>query len=146
MKTLFKEPGILQDHDLELLLVKKQQENFHPFVPEYKFEMRHIPSNTRVGYIDLRTSLTPQLEEYGGHIGYGVDPEHRGSNYSARSCRLLFPLAKAHNINPILITCSPDNLASVKTCESVGGRLVKQQTIEIENGVHRPTNYYHIDL
>ena len=146
MSSPFLESGTLKDGDLELVLVDTRVGNFHPFVPEYRFEMRYIPTGTKAGNIDLRTSITPRLSEYGGHIGYIVEPNYRGSRYSARSCRLLFPLARAHNINPILITCSPENMPSVKTCEAIGGYLVKQQAIEIEDDQHRLTNYYHVEL
>ena len=146
VKEPFLDPGVLKDEDLELVLVETRFGDIHPFVPQYRFEMRHVPSGTRAGNIDLRTSLTSRLEEYGGHIGYNVDPEYRGSRYSARSCRLLFPLARAHNINPILITCSPDNLPSVKTCEAIGAHLVKQQEVEVDNNPNRLTSYYHIEL
>ena len=147
MEFDFKEPGTLVDGDLGLILIERREgETAKAFVPEYKFEMRHMPSDTKAGVIALRTSLTARLAGYGGHLGYDVLPEHRGNNYSARSCRLLFNLAREQGINPILITCSPDNMPSVKTCESIGGELVNQQEIEIEDGVLRLTNYYHIDL
>jgi tagatose 1,6-diphosphate aldolase len=147
MSFKFKIPGILIDDDLELILIERREaETAKARVPEYKFEMRHIPADCKVGNIALRTSLTSRLAEYGGHIGYDVLPKHRGAKYSARSCKLLFNLARMHDINPILITCSPDNMASVKTCEAIGGNLVKQQKVATENGVLRVTNYYHIVL
>lgn len=147
MSFEFKDPGILIDDDLELILIERREnEVAKAFVPEYKFEMRHVPSNSKAGNIALRTSLTDRLAEYGGHIGYDVLPEHRGSNYSARSCKLLFNLARMHKINPLLITCSPNNMPSVKSCEAIGGILVKQQKVETENGVLRDTNYYHVEL
>jgi predicted acetyltransferase len=62
---------------------------------------------------------------YRGHIGYSVEPGYRGHHSAARSVRLLVPLAAAHGLNPVWITCDPDNLASRRTCELAGAELVE---------------------
>ena len=51
-------------------------------------------------------------------------PPARGRRYAERSCRLLFPLARAHGIKTLWITCNPDNFASRRTCERLGMRLI----------------------
>ena len=140
-------PGVLRDGDLELVAVELREGlTAKNGVPEYKFEMRLKSANQKAGNISLRISLNRRLAVYGGHIGYEVLPEHRGNRYSARSCRLLFGLAKKHNINPLLITCSPDNIPSVRTCDLIGAKLIDQKSIEIEQGETRLTNYYHVQL
>ena len=45
--------------------------------------------------------------------------------YAAKACLLLFELAKKHNLEYVIITCSPDNYASRKTCEYAGGKLLE---------------------
>jgi len=97
-----------------------------------------------MGNISLRVGLTEKLKEFGGHIGYEVEEQYRGNNYAARSCRLLFPLIRKLGIKPIVITCAPDNLPSVRTIESLGGILISTQKVEIEPGTNRPTNIYHL--
>ena len=57
-------------------------------------------------------------------IGYGVDFDFRGKRYAARACRLLFHLARCHGMSQLWITCNPENVASRRTCELVGGVLV----------------------
>ena len=113
------------DDDLELVLILRQPADpVKGLVPMYRFEMRapgHVPA---MGIIDLRVGHTPYVERYAGHIGYRVEPEYRGHHYAARSCLLLLPLARRHNLNPLWITCDPDNLASRRTCELAGARLV----------------------
>jgi tagatose 1,6-diphosphate aldolase len=79
---------------------------------------------TTVGSIELRVGHTEEVDGWLGHIGYGVDPAYRGQRYAARSCRLLLPLACRHGLNPLWITCDPDNLASRRTCEILGAELV----------------------
>lgn len=62
---------------------------------------------------------------YGGNIGYHVFEEFRGRHYAGKACNLLFELARKHEMNYLIITCSPDNIASRKTCEYVGGELLE---------------------
>jgi len=78
------------------------------------------PPIRMLGGIGLRIGSSHSIEQYYGHLGYHVFPAARGRNYAQRACRLLLPLAKAHGIDPLWITCNPDNLASRKTCERLG--------------------------
>jgi len=120
----FLEPGPLQDGDLELVLVSKYPgDPGTGFSPAYKFEMC-TPYGRRIGNIDLRLGNSFNLIMYGGHIGYRVSPAYRGNHYAARSCRLLFPLAKRHGISPLWFTCNPDNTPSRRSCELAGATLV----------------------
>ncbi len=72
----------------------------------------------RVGYNDNT--------KYGGNIGYEVYEPFRGGKHYAggEACKLLFRLAKKHQMKEIIITCSPENIASRKTCEYCGAELV----------------------
>jgi len=127
----FLNPGSWVDDDLELVLVAaKPADPARERVAEYCFEMRCTGTQTRLGEIRLRLGLTDRLREYGGHIGYGVDEPPRGHRYAARVCRLLFPLAAQHGLDPLLITCDPDNLPSRRTIKRIGG--VPQDIIEVE--------------
>jgi predicted acetyltransferase len=141
----FFDPGPLRDGDLELVLVEKSPGRPEEgIVPAYHFQMRRGDPPQEIGYIHLRTSLTPRLREFGGHIGYGVNEPFRGHRYAARACRLLFPLARRHGIDPILVTCDEGNAASRRTCERIGGELQRIAPAETENGVIRRTCYYHV--
>ena len=97
-----------------------------------------------MGNIDLRVGLTEKLRMLGGHIGYEVYEPYRGRRYATRSCRLLLPFARQLGINPVVITCDPQNIASVRTIEALGAKLVKTHDVEIESGVFRWTNVYHV--
>ena len=127
MSFRFYQPGRLVDRDLELVLVEKifPEANEIANVPVYKFEMRTTNTGLKLGRIDFRVGHTQDLTMYAGHFGYGVGQKYRGNRYAARSCQLLFSLAKKHLIDPIWITCNPDNMASRRTCEIAGGKLVE---------------------
>ena len=92
------------------------------WVPAYHFFICD-PSGTRMGNIDLRIGHNDKLF-YGGNIGYSVDPEFRGHHYAAKAVILLFDLARRHGMEYLIITCSPENTASYRTCELAGGTLL----------------------
>lgn len=122
----FLEPGELVDGDLTLLLVMKQPADpRRGWVPAYTFVMRHSETDLSMGNIQLRVSDSYFIRMYAGQIGYSVEPIHRGQRYAARACALLLPLARRHGIDPLWITCNPDNIASRRTCERLGCELVE---------------------
>lgn len=126
VSTNFRDPGDLRDGNLELRVRELAPANILPgFVPAYHFDMIDADTGDIVGRISLRLGDTEHLVQYGGQIAYGVEEPHRGHRYAARACRLLFPLAFAHGIDPLWITCNPDNIASRRTCELAGGELVE---------------------
>ncbi len=124
---IFLDPGPLIDHDLELVLVNKvaaQPEK--NYVPAYEFILNNRTTGETMGHIHLRVGdETNENLYYGGNIGYEVQETFRGKHYASRACKLLFPLAKQHGINPLFVTCDPDNTPSRKTCELADGILVE---------------------
>ena len=103
--------------------------------PAYHFWM-HIRNNPEfpiAGGINLRIGNQYDLVMFHGQIGYHVYPPLRGRHYAERSCRLLLPLALRHGIDPLWITCNPDNFASRRTCERLGGTLVEIVPVPPEN-------------
>lgn len=79
----------------------------------------------KVGTVDIRIGYTTSVVRYGGHVGYGVDEQHRGHRYAAKACKLLLSVAKEHGMDVIWITCNPDNWASRRTCEILGADLIE---------------------
>lgn len=131
------------DGDLELRFDRKRQTKIlDSKIQEYVFGMYSTGTNNRIGSIKLRPRLTQELEEYGGHVEYEVNKKFRGNNYAVKSCTLLFPLMKKLKINPIIITCNPTNIASIKTIEKIGGKFVSTKNIQISSTQKRKTNKY----
>lgn len=97
--------------------------------PSYQFWMRlrpeHRPVMPMAGAVGLRIGESDNLTKYLGQIGYHVFPAARGSHLAERACRLLLPLARAHGMKELWITCNPDNIASRRTCERLGCTLVE---------------------
>lgn len=118
------EPGVLAEEEFELKLLCYEIHPAHR-VPTYRFHMVDRRTREVLGHIRLSTGSTPHLELYAGHIGYGVLPEHRGHRYAARAVRLLVPFARRLGIDPLWITCDPENAASRRTLELAGGELAE---------------------
>ncbi|MCY3711798.1 MAG: GNAT family N-acetyltransferase [Gemmatimonadetes bacterium] len=159
----FHDPGELVDGDLRLRLHGTLPGNARRgIVPEYIFDMvradrldgpntidfqvRHdnlvgsVGSDrpaTVMGRLSLRIGHTEHIEKYAGHIGYSVEPPYRGRRLAARSCVLILPLARAHGINPLWITCNPENAASRRTCEIIGSTLVETVPIPPSDPLYR---------
>jgi predicted acetyltransferase len=93
--------------------------------PTYRFEIHHIQLNQRIGHINLRVADHALITQYVGHIGYGIDEAFRGNHFAERACRIIIPLAWLHCIDPIWITCGPDNPASRRTLERLGAQFVE---------------------
>ena len=122
----FLQPGPLVDRDLVLQLIERSPgDPAHDVVPSYRFKMTRQDRSVEMGRIDLRIGNTHNLIMYGGHIGYRVHAEYRGQHFAARAVRLLVPLARAHKLGTLWITCNPDNWASRCSCELAGLKLVE---------------------
>lgn len=118
------EPIIGDNIALLLNRVLKEHEALEK-IPAYLFDIVHH-DGTRIGQIDLRIGTTQSLIMYGGQIGYGIDRPFRGNGYAAQACLLLKSVAIESGFEELWITCNPDNLASIKTCEKIGARFVEQ--------------------
>ncbi|MDE2845098.1 MAG: GNAT family N-acetyltransferase [Gemmatimonadota bacterium] len=156
----FRNPGVLVDGDLRLRLhMTLPGDARRGIVPEYVFDMVRADNlgepdrqgtqgnldrpdrpdypATVMGRLSLRIGHTEHIEMYAGHIGYSVDQPYRGRRLAARSCQLILPLARAHGINPLWITCNPENAASRRTCEIIGSTLVETVPIPPSDPLYR---------
>ena len=86
-----------------------------------------MDGDTPIGQGNLRHRLTNALRESGGHIGYAIDPIHRGRGCGRVLLRLLLEEARRTGITEeILVTVHPDNTASRRVAEACGGELRRE--------------------
>lgn len=103
-----------------------------------------------VGTLSLRIGDSPAITLYAGHLGLGIDQAHRGQGYASRAARLMLPLARAHRLDPMWITCSPENAASIRAIESLGATFVETISLPPDHDGHaiddRHKRRYRLDL
>lgn len=83
--------------------------------------------NQLVGMINLRTNLNDYLENYGGHIGYGIQPKFRRQGYGSQMLKETLVIAKEQGLKQVLLTCDDDNQGSAKVIEANGGKLADER-------------------
>lgn len=96
-----------------------------------------------LGELALRHRLTNNLEEFGGHIGYGVRPEDRNRGYCTEMLRRTLAVCRQSGIPRVRITCDSSNTASARVIEKCGGVLDSESYCEQAG---RVTRRYWIDL
>ena len=125
----------LKDDEIYLKLIKTVDEQPEKrWVPSYYFDICLL-DGTKIGKCDLRVGHNDKTY-IGGNIGYGILQEYRGHHYSLKATKLLFNLARKHQMEYVIITCNPDNLASSKIIEEAGGKLLEITDIPIDNEMY----------
>lgn len=85
-----------------------------------------------VGRSSIRFELNECLAHQGGHIGYGVLPEHRRRGHAIEILRQSLVVARSEGVDPALVCCDDDNVASAAIIEHCGGRL--ENVVDGDNG------------
>ena len=94
-------------------------------VPTVYYDILRHEDKEKVGTIDLRLTIEGDMYYY-GHIGYNVLRQHRGNSYAYHACRVLFRIAKEEfGMDELIITCSPENIASYSTLKRLDGELLE---------------------
>lgn len=80
-----------------------------------------------VGAVSIRLALNDYLAARGGHIGYGVLPEHRGRGHATSILQQAVAFARREGVNQVLVTCADSNVASIRVIDKCGGMLESVQ-------------------
>ena len=149
-----------QNNDEEMIpsTLQKYSMGFDEFI-DYLYTMENDPPRLLVpstmwllvdgeqilGVCEVRHFLNSGLLKYGGHIGYGVAPSHRGHGYAAKMVEMVMPFLKELNLDKVLICCVSDNVASAKTIVKAGGVLENEVEI-IRNGLPKIGQRYWVEV
>lgn len=118
----FKDVGYLTDGEIDLIIERKVPAHLEKFAaPSYHFQIKRHLMPFEIGKIDIRIGYNENTF-YGGNIGYEIYPPYRGHHYAAKACEIIKRIAELHGMNYLYISCLPDNIASNKTCQSLGTR------------------------
>ncbi|SLM01651.1 MULTISPECIES: GNAT family N-acetyltransferase [unclassified Actinoplanes] len=86
-----------------------------------------VDGDEYLGRLAIRHRLTPQLLDFGGHIGYDVRPSARRRGHATAMLRAALPLARALGISSALVTCDVTNVGSRRVIEANGGVFEDQR-------------------
>ncbi len=80
-------------------------------------------SSKLYGIVNVRHSLNTYLENYGGHIGYGIRPAERNKGYAKKLLSLALQKCRKMGLKNVLVTCENRNFASEMVIIANGGSL-----------------------
>ena len=112
---------ILSNDEVTLKISQKYKGD-DELLPFYYYDI--IIGDSIVGKISIRIGNNYH-SYYNGNIGYEIDKEYRGNNYSYKACKLVLQVAKTHGMDELILTCDESNIASYKTIEKLGAELVE---------------------
>ena len=146
---MFYDTDDLKNDEIYLKLTRTcEAEPEKQWLPAYYFDICLLDGR-KIGYCDLRIGHNERTY-IGGNIGYGIDEEFRGNHYAAKACNLLFRQARKHDMDYLIITCVPANLASSRTCELAGGKFLEIADIPTDNNMYlegkRQVKIYRFDI
>ena len=121
---------VISDNKITLRISQKYHGD-NELLPFYYYDI--CIDDIAVGKISVRIGSNYH-SYYNGNIGYEIDKEYRGNNYAYNACKLVLQVAKAHCMNELILACDENNIASYKTIEKLGAKLIET--------VKPPKNYF----
>ena len=106
---------------ISLRVIEKNPGNAEQ-IPFYYYDI--LADGVPVGRISIRIGENFH-SYYNGHIGYEVFPEYQGHGYAGRACALVLDAARFHGMRKLYLTCGESNIASYRTIEKLGARLLE---------------------
>lgn len=114
------------------------------------YSIHLIEGYRKIGEIDLRLTMNDYMYYY-GHLGYHIIEKYRGNHYATEACVIIKMLAKTYfNLNELIVTCNPDNYASIKTIERIGGEFIECVNVPEDHDLYllgeKVKNIYRVKL
>lgn len=82
-----------------------------------------------LGAISIRTGNNIGID---GHAGYGIRPSQRGKGYATKMLELALDVMRKKGINPVILSCAPDNEASASV-------MIHNGAVFLRNAVEEDT-------
>lgn len=126
----FRKNKVIEGNIVDLIQESRREPSFsNNFVPSDIYGIYLHGSDQKIGECDIRLGMNEELY-YAGNIGYRIYEKWRGHGYAYEAAKMLLQTAKEeHGFEEIIMTCSPDNIASLKTLEKLGGELI--ETVDV---------------
>ena len=105
-------------------------ENLHEMVQADTYFL--VEQERILGAINIRWTLNAYLENFGGHIGYGVRPSERKKGYATKMLKLALEVCQQRGLSKVLVTCDENNEASKRTILKCGGKYEDSRVLEGE--------------
>lgn len=109
------------------------------WLPSYVYDIISNADQKVVGRCDLRIGMNDYMY-YMGNIGYVIYLPYRGHHFAAMATLLLFDIAKLF-MEECIITCNPDNVASLRTCELSGCEFVEEVMVPEDHELIKQGEY-----
>ncbi|MBU1140937.1 MAG: hypothetical protein KKG64_00275 [Firmicutes bacterium] len=106
---------------VDLRLMSFHDEHLIDGIPFYWYEI--ISGGLVVGKISLRLGYN-DTTLVNGHVGYEINEDFRGHNYSYYALEMIKTLAVDHGFRYLLLSATIDNIFSQQTIMKSGGKLL----------------------
>lgn len=130
----------------EVAEIKKNQSAFvAKLIGANTNEIRYfvVAEDNVVGLFTFRPRLDEELELFGGNVGYGINPSNQNKGFATAGLKHLKKIAKdEYDLDRLLVTCEPQNKASIRVVEKCDG--VYQDTVT--DARNRTVKCYWIEL
>lgn len=137
--------GISYEEWLDDVIKTQEQEYAESknLVPATTFFTIRESDNKIIGMVNLRHYLNEYLQNFGGHIGYGIRPTERKKGYAKIQLYLTLIEAKKLGIDNVMVDCINTNIGSEKTILALGGKFDREV---YEKNKNKVLNNYWIDV
>lgn len=98
-------------------------------------------NNKVIGMLNIRYTLSEEMADIYGHIGYGVRPSERRKGYATYMLKEALIKCKEKGMSEVILGCYEDNLGSNKTIINNKGILYKKSKMKDKESL-----YYKIKL
>ena len=133
LKSLWHEGEIVDLKEKVRLSAKETLDN----VATVLYDIYLHDSHQKIGTIDIRLTMNDHMYYY-GHVGYHILEKYRGHRYAFYACKILLGIARDEfKMDHLIITCNPDNYASLKTIERLGAELIEHVAVPKEHELYR---------